>query len=256
MHTITPIPALADNYIWAIQDPSSSNVVIVDPGEARPVHNFLQYNNLSLSAILLTHHHLDHVGGVDDLLHDCEVEVYGANSSYMPMVTKHVAEGDDLYLAEINLALSVMEIPAHTLDHVAYYNQNLLFCGDTLFTAGCGRIFEGTPQQMYAALARLAALDPQTQIYCGHEYTINNLSFALNIEPNNQDMLDRMQQAQDLLDRGLATVPAPIEIELKTNPFLRSDIPTVKKAAEEYAQMELPSPLEVFATLRAWKNSF
>lgn len=256
MHKISPIQALKDNYIWAITQDGSEYAIIIDPSEAAPVIDFLKQNNLMLDSILLTHHHHDHIGGVPALLDYAAVPVYGVKSKQIPHVTKVVTEGTEITFAALNYHLKVMQIPGHTLEHVAYYNEQNLFCGDTLFTGGCGRMFEGTPEQMYNTLQRLAVLGPQIQIYCGHEYTINNLLFALEVEPTNRDIMQRLAKTHALREQGLPTVPSTMATELATNPFLRTSVPAVIKAATEHAKQPLTSPIEVFAVLRAWKNNF
>lgn len=257
MYIVTPIKALSDNYIWAISQYELPQVVIVDPGEAKPVLEYIQNNNLKLSAILLTHHHADHTGGVAEILRHFDVGVFGAKSQNMPLVSDYVGDGTRIEITdhEFSLQLHTMAVPAHTLDHMAYFNRKVLFCGDTLFTGGCGKVFEGTPQQMYDALTRLAGLPGDTQIYCGHEYTINNLKFAQMVEPENDTIQMRMRVAIELQELGIPTVPALLSLELLTNPFLRSNIPEVKIAVEQYTGITLDTPVEVFAALREWKNS-
>lgn len=256
MLKITPISAFNDNYIWAISSTNSSQVAVVDPGDPIAVIDFLTANNLQLNAILLTHHHQDHIGGVQDLLDYAKVPVYGPRSTFIRTVTNPVTEGSIVNLTTQDLQLKVMEIPAHTLDHVAYYNDQILFCGDTIFTGGCGRVFEGTPEQMLHALQRLAALNPQTKVYCGHEYTVHNLRFASLVEPSNQAIIARLQQAEQLQENDMPTVPALLAEELATNPFLRTQQPSVIAAVEKYYKHRINSEVEIFAALRAWKNNF
>lgn len=256
MYKISPILAFKDNYIWAISNERTQDVAVVDPGVAAPVLAHLQENGLKLCAILLTHKHSDHIGGVVELINTINVPVYGPRSKELPMVTTAVGEGDVVDLETLECTLKVMEIPAHTLEHIAYFNNVTLFCGDTLFTGGCGRIFEGTPLQMYTALQRLAALDPDTLVYCGHEYTLNNLNFAENVEPDNSDIQMRLCTAQEMRTKQIPTVPCSIGLELLTNPFLRCTKPTIIKAAEQYKQTALEDPIDVLAALRAWKNNF
>ncbi len=247
--TIYPIPAFHDNYIWCLV--KNSDCLIVDPGEALPVEKFLQKNNLNLKAILATHHHFDHTNGIQKLVHARPVPVYG--SAQIPEVT-HVVQDQEI-IQPLDIPLKVLTIPAHTLEHVAYYTDGIAFTGDTLFTGGCGKIFEGTANQMYESLEKLKQLPKETLIYCGHEYTLNNLKFAELVEPKNQCIQERIEVTKRLLKKGLSAVPAPLELELKTNPFLRCDQQDVINAASNYAQKPLTDPVAILFTLREWKNS-
>jgi len=246
MQKIIGIPALTDNYIWAIINTAAGKVAVVDPGTATPVINFLEDQQLQLSSILLTHHHHDHTGGVSELLNYCSVPVFGPG----------LATGTAVIVPEIELTLQVLAIPAHTLDHVAYYNQDILFCGDTLFTGGCGRVFEGSAQQMLAALDQLSALSLQTKVYCGHEYTINNLRFALEVEPDNLKLQQRFETTVFMREQNEPTVPSSIAEELATNPFLRTRQPQVIAAIEAHWQRSFAGDVAVFAALREWKNTW
>ncbi len=256
MLEIHPIKAFNDNYLWIFKDSGSSGACIVDPGDAAPVLNYLKKENLSLSAILLTHHHPDHIGGVNDLLDHYNVPIYGPESSAIPQVTRSLHEGDHIEVA--NTSFSVLEIPGHTLDHIAYYAEvandagPALFCGDTLFAGGCGRIFEGTAEMMYNSLQKLAALDPQTQVFCAHEYTLSNLAFAQAVVPEDSALEQRIQAEQSKRDNDIPTVPSSIELELSTNPFLRCSEESISGKFPEQAQQ----PVEVFAALRQWKDRF
>lgn len=259
MLEIHPVKAFNDNYLWIFKDSESLNACVVDPGDAAPVIAYLKKENLSLSAILLTHHHADHIGGVNDLLALQDVPVYGPQSSYIPQVTKPLFEGDVVNLANTNF--SVLEIPGHTLDHIAYYadttsNTNnetpVLFCGDTLFAGGCGRIFEGTAEMMYGSLQKLAALDPQTQVFCAHEYTLSNLAFAAAVAPEDSALQQRIQQEQAKRKNDIPTVPTSIELELRTNPFLRCSEESIVENFPEKAEQ----PVAIFAALRQWKDGF
>ena len=258
MITIIPIPAFADNYIWTLREGSSA--VVVDPGDAAPVLAYLDREGLALTAILATHHHADHVGGVPDLLTRFPVPVFGPGRETIPGRTRGLSEGDVVAVPGFDVSLRVLDIPGHTAGHIALFGdvggEPSLFCGDTLFAAGCGRLFEGTPQQMWTSLSSLAALPPATKVYCGHEYTLANLRFALAVEPENSDLWDRQAQEQAKRDRGVPTLPSTIGLERKTNPFLRAALPVVKAAAERHAGHPLAGDVEAFATLRAWKNAF
>lgn len=247
---IVPIMALRDNYIWCVI--KQSNCLIVDPGEADPVFDFINHNKLKISAILTTHHHWDHTNGIKEIVKHNTIPVYG--SEQIPMVSHIVKDKEIIHIPPLQLAFQVLTIPAHTLEHVAYYGEGLAFTGDTLFTGGCGRIFEGTAKQMYESLTKLKQLPPTTLIYCGHEYTLKNLEFAKRVEPDNLVISERIHQTQQLRVADKPTVPAPLSIELETNPFLRCEQPTVIAAASNHAGKKLTDPVEVLATLRELKN--
>jgi hydroxyacylglutathione hydrolase len=251
---VDAVRAFRDNYIWALV--AGAKVAVVDPGEAPPVLAYLQREKLELTAILLTHHHADHVGGVADLLAHRTVPVYGPRTENIPLVAHPLGEGDEIDVPGIGAHFRVLDIPGHTRGHIAYYGANSLFCGDTLFTCGCGRLFEGTPRQMSDSLAKLAALPDDTRVYCGHEYTLANIAFAAAVEPGNallkqRESEDRKKRAQDL-----PTVPSTLGLEKATNPFLRAAIPEVAAAAAAHAGHALGNSIEVFAALREWKNAF
>ncbi len=252
---IIPLCALRDNYIWTIIDRAADTAYVVDPGDAAPIFKVLEQYNLSLSGILITHHHHDHSGGVLDLLHQYPaIPVYGSHRSPLPFITHHVKEGDEIALADI--ILKAIEIPGHTLDHTAYVGNNWLFSGDTLFSMGCGKIFEGTPEQMYHSLQKLAALPPDTKVFCGHEYTLANLAFAKHVEPDNAFIKEKIKQMNELIAVGKPTLPSTMAEENKLNPFLRCADPPIIQAVENYAKQTLTNPVKVFAVLREWKNHF
>jgi hydroxyacylglutathione hydrolase len=258
MTTIIPIPAFADNYIWTLRD--GGRAAVVDPGDAAPVLAYLDREGLALTAILATHHHADHVGGVPALLERFPVPVLGPARETIPGRTRALGEGDVVEVPGIPATLRVLDIPGHTAGHIAFFGdvggEPAVFCGDTLFAAGCGKLFEGTPAQMWTSLSALAALPPGTRVYCGHEYTLSNLRFALAVEPDNQDLWDRQQREQGKRDRGAPTLPSTIGLERATNPFLRAALPAVKAAAERHAGHALAGDVESFGALRAWKNAF
>jgi hydroxyacylglutathione hydrolase len=246
---IIPIRAFKDNYIWLFSDVTSNNAWVVDPGDAVPVIEALNKTNLNLSGILVTHHHHDHSGGVADLIRFAgDIPVYGAHNSSVKQITHRLRDKEKIICGEHEL--TVLEIPGHTLDHIAFADSKILFCGDTLFSAGCGRVFEGTPTQMLASLDKLAHLDDKIKIYCGHEYTLANLHFAKNVEPNNQDIAKKINQIKNLR----CSLPSTLSEEKKINPFLRCEIRDVIQAAEKYANRKLNNSVEVFACLRKWKN--
>lgn len=256
MYKIIAIPALTDNYIWAIANANKQQVAVVDPGDAAPVIEFLTTQNMQLTAILLTHHHADHINGVPALLEFNSVPVYGPSSKYIKSVTVPLTDGDSINLSEQDIQLQIMEIPAHTLDHIAYFNAKVLFSGDTLFTGGCGRIFEGSAEQMLVALHKLSMLNKQTQVYCGHEYTENNLRFAALVEPNNLQISERLEKCITLRKQAKSTVPATIATELATNPFLRVRQPQILSAIEAHFKRKFINEIDAFAALRNWKNNF
>ncbi|MFL6713650.1 MAG: hydroxyacylglutathione hydrolase [Sulfurifustis sp.] len=256
MASVVHVRAFQDNYIWLIRGYSGQRVVAVDPGDAVPVLDFLQREGLELAAILCTHHHLDHVGGVADLVRQYPVPVYGPAAESIGGVTQPVGENDVVPLTAVDTSFRVIEIPGHTRGHIAYVNDELLFCGDTLFSAGCGRLFEGTPAQMHASLSRLAALPESTQVYCGHEYTLANLRFALAVEPENTETAAYAREAEATRARGEPTLPSTIGRERRVNPFLRSGEPSVKRAAERQAQTSLHDDVAVFAAVRRWKDLY
>ncbi len=253
---IIPVRAFKDNYIWLITHPNKKHALVVDPGDAVPVLTALKQLQLTPSAILITHYHWDHTNGIEKLLeHYPELPVFGPTKE-MPGISNPVTGGDSLTWPELGLTFEVVDIPGHTLGHIAYYGHRIVFCGDTLFTGGCGRIFEGTASQLYQSLLRLAKLPDETNVYCGHEYTESNLRFAHAVEPHNPSLQQRIQDTQALRRKDLPTVPATLQLEKQTNPFLRCMIPEVKTAAENYAKQSLENPLAVFTALREWKNKF
>jgi len=258
--TIHPIPAFTDNYIWAAHDTDSKRVCVVDPGDALPVIEYLESNELKLSDILVTHHHSDHTGGVLELATRYSCRVIGPSSSGIKGITEFVSEEDSVTL--FGQDFFVVEVPGHTLDHIAYYcsDENqidpILFCGDTLFAAGCGRLFEGTPQMMYNSLEKLSALARSTRVYCTHEYTLANLRFAIAADAENPALLARIDQDEASRSEQRPTLPSTIELELATNPFLRCKEPGLLDIARKRLGRTPSDEIEVFATLRSWKDTF
>ncbi len=255
MITVKPVRAFNDNYIWLLQRAGDPRCVVVDPGDATPVLLALAEQGLELSTILLTHHHGDHTGGVRELLSHGPVPVYGPAGESIPEVTQPLREGDTVSLPELDLELGVFDVPGHTAGHIAYYGGGMLFCGDTLFAGGCGRLFEGTPAQMYQSLEKLASLPEDTRVYCAHEYTLANLRFALKVDPDNRRLQDRVSEVETLRAADECTLPSTIGEERQTNPFLRSGDSSVKQHAESWAGERFTDPVEVFAAVRAWKDA-
>jgi len=254
------LPAFSDNYLWLWQQ--DQQAVVIDPGEAAPVLKALDDQGLSLAAILVTHHHADHIGGVQELQQATGAQVWGPAREDIPSPFTPVMQGDNWIL--LGQRVQVMDVPGHTAGHVAYFLPNaqpqpVLFCGDTLFSGGCGRIFEGTPAQMLDSLDRLAALPAATQVCCAHEYTLSNLQFALAVEPRNSDLRTYVAQCQQLRAEGSPTLPAQLGTELQINPFLRARHPDVRHAVAQHAglsALEQTNDVAVFAALREWKNDF
>jgi hydroxyacylglutathione hydrolase len=251
---IVPVPAFDDNYIWMLVE--GPHAVAVDPGDEEPVRDFLKRTERELRAILVTHHHDDHTGGVAELAAGREIPVYGPRLERIPALTHPVGEGDRVCLPALGMTLTVMDVPGHTRGHVAYYGAGCLFCGDTLFTCGCGRLFEGTPEQMAASLAKLRALPDDTLVYCAHEYTQDGIRFAKTVEPDNADLLQRETDTDRRRAHHEPTVPSTLALEKATNPFLRWDQSSVRAAAEKYSGRAQRDPAQMFATVRNWKDRF
>jgi hydroxyacylglutathione hydrolase len=246
--TIVPIPAFRDNYLWLLVH--GGNAAVVDPGDAAPVMAYLQQHGLTLRAILATHHHNDHIGGIKPLLEQFKVPVYAPKDPLFNFAYTPVKDHDEIILPELETTLHVLDVPGHTAIHVAYYGRNSLFCGDTLFGCGCGRIFDGSCAQLYRSLQKLAQLPGETQVYCGHEYTLDNIRFALSVDPHNAELIERQTSSQALVSRGLPTLPSTLKLEKATNPFLRCHAPALRSATG------MEQDIDVFCTLREMKNHF
>ena len=259
---VRPVGAFTDNYIWLIEAPGRPGAVVaVDPGEARPVQAELERSGQSLAAILLTHHHPDHIGGVRELTSRASaprgsVPVIGPDDPRIAVRTRTARDGERCELPDLGLGFDILHVPGHTLSHIAFWGHGALFCGDTLFSAGCGRMFEGTPVQMIASLNRLRELPQDTNVYCGHEYTAANLRFALTVEPQNRAALEYQESIAQLRTRGAPSLPSRMSLEIRVNPFLRCDVATVRAAAVARAGKALEADAEVFGVLRAWKDQF
>jgi hydroxyacylglutathione hydrolase len=256
MIEIIPVPAFRDNYIWLIQNTRTHNIAIVDPGDAAPVIATINRLQLVPTAILITHHHHDHIDGIDELLQYYPVPVYGPANESIPGMTRPLHDGDTITLTELDLKFEILKVPGHTRSHIAYYGDDKLFIGDTLFMAGCGRLLGGTAEQLYHSLDRVAKLPNTTELYCTHEYTLANLLFAHAVEPHNSDIAARQTVCKKLREKNMPTVPGRLECEKTTNPFLRANVPAVISSAEKFAGHQLENAIEVFTCLRKWKDQF
>jgi len=259
--SVTAIKAFSDNYIWALSSNNNDSVALVDPGHAQVCIDYLKKNNLTLSAILITHHHSDHVGGIKELLEYAKekawaVTVYGPVNDNISQLDIKLKENETVTLTDLACQFHVLELPGHTHGHIAYYTNKMVFCGDTLFSAGCGRLFEGTADQMHQSLTKLANLPGETLVYCAHEYTLANLAFAQAVEPENEQLHKYVGQVKRLRQENQATIPTSIALERQVNPFLRCDKATVKLAAQKYNKQTNTSDSKVFAAIRSWKDNF
>lgn len=255
--TLLPLPAFQDNYLWLLHD--GRKALVVDPGDAQPVLACLQQGGLQLEAILVTHHHPDHIGGLDAVREATGARVFGPANETIPGPLTRLVQGDRV--TTLGLDFQVLDVPGHTSGHIAFYcpevdGTPLVFCGDTLFSGGCGRLFEGTPAQMLASLDRLATLPETTRVCCTHEYTLSNLRFAGTVEPENADLFQYQQRCEAVRAQGLPTLPSTIGLEKKINPFLRSRLPAVRGAAQAFNGAHPEDEVAVFAAIRQWKNEF
>src|SRR3954451_18586759 len=239
---IVPISAFKDNYVWTLRN--ERHAAVVDPGEARPVLEYLAREKLELAAILATHHHPDHVGGIAELVRHYRVPVFGPKNEPIATLTHPVSEGDRISVPELAMQFEVLDIPGHTRAHIAYYGAGALFCGDTLFACGCGRLFEGTAQQMYTSLQKLAALPDDTKVYCGHEYTLANIGFAKSVEPSNAALSAREGRDRDKRAAGRPTLPSTLGEEKATNPFLRCRESAVVDSVNKYLGARVADPVQ------------
>ncbi|MCE8031770.1 hydroxyacylglutathione hydrolase [Billgrantia tianxiuensis] len=255
MLSVTPIPAFSDNYIWLMRQDTSPEACVVDPGDAEPVIRVLEQEGLTLGSILVTHHHHDHTGGLPELIDRYSPKVIGPDNPSIAGLTERVGDGDTCRV--MGRRFDVYEVPGHTLDHIAFFTAGippLLFCGDSLFSAGCGRLFEGSPEQMYRSLQTLAGLPDDTLVFAAHEYTLANLRFAQAADPHNQDVANVLAEAQRARDLDRPTLPSHLAREKRINPFLRCGDPDVRATASQHGNTDTEQA--TFATLRAWKDSF
>ncbi len=254
MLKLSAIPAFEDNYIWTLAN-ADGQAIVVDPGDAAPVFAAIN-DGLRPVAILLTHHHPDHIGGAEGLLRSFDVPCFAPADPRITCATHRVGDSDRFSIPELGLQFATIEVHGHTRSHIAFIGNGMVFCGDTLFSLGCGRMFEGTPGQMLASLDRLKSLPPETQVCCGHEYTLANGVFASVIEPDNVALQDRLRDVRALRDAGQASVPSSIASEIACNPFLRVDMPSVRTAIERHLGEPCADRVQVFTALRLWKDGF
>lgn len=260
MFSVSAINAFNDNYIWIITASITTDCYLVDPGDAGVCINYIEQHQLTLRGILITHHHRDHTGGIEELKNYCvqqhwPLTVFGPESKKIAAIDSPLNDGDAITLFD-HIQLTVMAVPGHTLDHIAFYGNNTLFCGDTLFSGGCGRLFEGTPKQMLLSLNKFKRLPTTTKIYCAHEYTQANLTFALAVEPKNSEIITYQRHVMNTREQNLATIPTNLATELAINPFLRSDSDEIKLTLQQLTNQQLTSELEVFTATRHYKDNF
>ncbi len=255
MSHIIPIKAFQDNYIWIIHHSTLPQIIVVDPGDAAPVLEYVNQHQLTIAAILITHHHPDHSGGMHTLSQTFQAPIYGPANDGLAGLTHPVTEKNHIKILGFP-DFQIFDIPGHTRGHIAFYTDHVVFSGDTLFSGGCGRLFEGTAQEMYASLEKLAQLPDNTKVYCGHEYTVSNLRFAQAVEPDNPHIAQALLAKTALREKDHPTLPSTLAFEKAINPFLRCTVPTVKHSAETYAKCTLSQNWQIFEQLRAWKNQF
>lgn len=253
MISIYPIPAFSDNYIWCIHN--GTDAAVVDPGDALPVIEYLNNHQLNLKTILITHHHADHIGGLKQLVTE-DTAVYGPVSNRIPFITQPLEDGAKISLPFFDMEFEVMHVPGHTREHIAYFGEGKLFCGDTLFSVGCGRLFEGTPDQMHGVFQRYRALPAETKIYCTHEYTMANLAFAEALTPTNPQLQEYKQWVVSQRNKGEPTLPSNIALEIKVNPYMRTDEAEMINAIKEQTGQKPMNDIEAFAAIRRLKDNY
>ena len=251
MTYIVDVVKFETNYIWILK--KEKQIIVIDPGQSTPVLNYIKKNSMTLSQILLTHYHSDHIAGLPELVSPL-ISVVGPVYEPIQYMTKPVRMNDEITV--FDSTLKVLFVPGHTAGHIAYLGDGNLFCGDVIFGGGCGRIFEGDAETMYYSVKKCAQCHPDTKVYCGHEYTLDNLRFALTLEPNNEAIKQRIVDTTQLLKKSKMSMPSTIGLELQTNPFMRCDQSTIINAAENYVKRELKSDIDVFSVIRHWKNVF
>lgn len=253
---LKPLPSLSDNYIWVIINTINSTAVIIDPGAATVCVNFLEQQNIRPVAILVTHRHWDHVNGIEQLIKKYDIPVYGPATEFIPCLTAPLTSHDSFSIPEIKLDFQAMDLSGHTAGHIGYLTDNMLFCGDTLFSAGCGRLFSGTAEQLHAALQRIKQLPADTTIYCAHEYTLDNLRFAQVVEPDNAAIQSRVEEVKTLRAKNLPSLPSTLENEMRYNPFLRTDRVNIMKTVAQHSGQNIDNSEDCFRYLRIWKDRF
>jgi hydroxyacylglutathione hydrolase len=255
-YDLTPIPIFSDNYVWTLSNPDTERAVVVDPGDAEPVTRFLEENGLELEAILITHQHWDHVSGIKSLKKRYGTTVYGPAREAIDNVDITVSEGQTIDAPGLGMSFRVLDLQGHTAGHIGYLSDGLLFCGDTLFSAGCGRLFDGTAEQLHTSLEKIAGLPDATLVCCTHEYTLNNLHFALEVEPGNADIAAYIPEVENMMQQRRPSLPTSLEKERRINPFLRTTFDTVRSAVSARSGRPIENDLDCFKALRKWKDEF
>jgi len=254
--TLKAIPSLADNYIWLLVNDTTATAIIIDPGSSQPCEYFLDQENIRPVVILVTHRHWDHVNGIERLVQRYNIPVYGPATEYIPCQTNAVKAADRFRIEGFDIDFHVMDLSGHTAGHIGYLTEHGLFCGDTLFSAGCGRLFDGTAAQLHAAIQRIAQLPPDTTIYCAHEYTLDNLRFALAVEPDNPAIQQRFHEVKKLRENNLPSLPFTLEQEMRYNPFLRTGKENIMQAVAQHSGQDINNSEDCFRYLRMWKDGF
>jgi hydroxyacylglutathione hydrolase len=255
-YRLKAIPSLADNYIWLLVNDTTATAIIIDPGSSQPCKDFLDQENIRPVVILVTHRHWDHVDGIEKLVQCYNIPVYGPATEYIPCLTRAVRINDRLRFENFDIDFHVMDLSGHTAGHIGYLTDNMLFCGDTLFSAGCGRLFDGTAQQLHATLQRIKQLPEDTTIYCAHEYTLDNLRFAQAVEPENTAIQSRFEEVKALRSKNLPSLPFTLKNEMRYNPFLRTDKKNVMQAVAQHSGKDINNSEDCFKYLRMWKDGF